>query len=169
MLAAPEVGRAVRRRKGRPLFLIDIAVPRDIDPLVNELDDCYLYDIDDLEQAAEEVVAGRRDDAVRAEAIVREEVRAFESWRASRDVVPAIASLRRRAEEIRSAELERAGARLAGLSPREWHAVESLTAQIVNKLLHAPTVRLKEAAAGAQGVTYERAVRDLFDLADDDR
>ena len=131
---------------GRPLFLIDLAVPRDVDPAVNELDGCYLYDIDDLEAVVEATLAGRRREAERAEAIVAEEAERFRAWQASLDVVPTIASLRARAEAIRSAELSK-----AKLSDREREAVESITAQIVNKLLHLPTVRMKEAAAAADG------------------
>jgi glutamyl-tRNA reductase len=164
VLDAAAVERAMRERRGRPIFFIDIAVPRDLDPAINEIDGCYLYDIDDLERVVEASVAGRREEAVRAEALAAEEAKAFSAWQRSLDVVPAIASLRRRAEEIRAAELARTLQRLEGLSPKERVAVESLTAQIVNKLLHLPTVRLKEAAAGANGPAYEATVRDLFDL-----
>ncbi len=167
VLTAGQVERALRRRRGTPVFFIDIAVPRDLDPAINDLDGCYLYDIDDLERVVEESVAGRREEAARAEAIVDEEAQAFDAWQRSLDVVPAIAGLRRRAEEIRAAELARARARLAGLSPRELTAVESLTAQIVNKLLHVPTVRLKEAAAAPDGAARADALRYLFDLGDD--
>jgi glutamyl-tRNA reductase len=142
-------------------------VPRDLDPAINQLDGCYLYDIDDLERVVEATVAGRREEAERAEAIVAEEARVSAAWQRSLDVVPAIASLRRRAQEIRAAELARASGKLAGLSPRERDAVESLTTQIVNKLLHVPTVRLKEAAAGTHGSAYADTVRHLFDLGDD--
>lgn len=167
VLTAPQVERALRRRRGRPVFFIDIAVPRDLDPAINELDGCYLYDIDDLERVVAASVAGRREEGARAEAIVREEAEAFDAWQRSLDVIPAITGLRRRAEEIRIAELARARARLTGLSPRELTAVESLTAQIVNKLLHAPTVRLKEAAAAPDGAERADALRYLFDLRDD--
>lgn len=167
ILTAEQVERALRGHRPRQLFFIDIAVPRDLDPGINDLDGCYLYDIDDLERVVEATVAGRREEAARAEAIVAEEAGAFAAWQRSLDVVPAIASLRRRAQEIRTEELARASGKLAGLSPRERNAVESLTAQIVNKLLHVPTVRLKEAAAGAQGSTYAETVRHLFDLGDD--
>ncbi|MCC6224314.1 MAG: glutamyl-tRNA reductase [Thermoleophilia bacterium] len=167
VLTAERVERALRGRRGRPVFFIDIAVPRDLDPAINELDGCYLYDIDDLERVVAESVAGRREEAARAEAIVREEAEAFDAWQRTLDVVPAIAGLRRRAEEIRIAELARARARLTGLSPRELTAVESLTAQIVNKLLHAPTVRLKEAATAPDGAARADALRYLFDLRDD--
>ena len=152
----------VRDRKGRPLFLIDLAVPRDVDPAVNEVDGCYLYDIDDLEAVVETSLSGRRREAERAEAIVAEEAERFRSWQASLEVVPTIASLRARAEAIRSAELAK-----AKLSDRERAAVESITSQIVNKLLHLPTVRMKEAAAAPDAVLYADAVRHLFGLEDD--
>ena len=134
-------------RKGRPLFVIDLAVPRDVDPEIAALDDCYLYDIDDLEAVVSESMSGRWREAARAESITSHEARRFRDWQASRDVVPAIASLRERAETIRSGELAKAESRLEGLSESERRTVESLTTQIVNKLLHVPIVRMKEAAA----------------------
>jgi glutamyl-tRNA reductase len=167
VLSAEQVARAMRKRRGRPIFFVDIAVPRDVDPAVNEIDGCYLYDVDDLERVVEESVAGRREEAVRAESIVSEEAERFRDWQLSLDVVPAIASLRARAESIREAELARAERRLGSLSPSQRRAVESLTAQIVNKLLHPPTVRMKEAAAAADGVLYADAIRHLFALEDD--
>jgi len=167
VLSAAQVARAMKERRGRPVFFIDIAVPRDVDPAVIELEGCYLYDIDDLERVVAESVAGRREEAVRAEAIVSEEADAFRAWQLSLDVVPAISSLRARAESIRREELERAEGRLASLSPSQRRAVEALTSQIVAKLLHQPTVRMKEAAAGAEGVLYADAVRHLFGLGDD--
>jgi glutamyl-tRNA reductase len=157
----------MKRRRGRPIFFIDIAVPRDLDPAINDLDGCYLYDIDDLERVVAESVAGRRDEAARAEAIVAEEAEAFRAWQLSLDVVPAIASLRALAETIRAEELARAEGRLASLSPSQRRAVESLTSQIVNKLLHLPTIRLKQAAA--EGPAHADAVRYLFGLGDDAR
>jgi glutamyl-tRNA reductase len=111
-------------------------------------------------------LSGRRREAARAEAIVAEEAEDFREWLASREVVPAIASLRAWAEEIRAAELARVRGRL-GLSESQEEAVDSITVQIVNKLLHPPTVRLKEAAAGADGGSYAQAVRHLFDLGED--
>jgi glutamyl-tRNA reductase len=149
-------------RKGRPLFLIDLAVPRDLDPAIHELDDCYLYDIDDLEAVVAETLADRSREAARAERIVAEEANSFRAWQASLDVVPAIRSLRARAEEIRAAELDRA--RLTGAERR---AAESVTAAVLNKLLHLPTIRMKQAAAAADGVIYADAVRHLFGLEDE--
>ncbi len=160
------VARALPGRRGRPLFLIDLAVPRDVEPGVHELPGCYVYDIDDLQTVVSESLAGRRGEAARAEKIASEEAERFRAWQASLDVVPAIASLHARAEEIRALELRRNQGRLEGLSERERRAVESLTSQIVNKLLHLPTVRLKEAAAGADGGVYADTVRHLFGLGD---
>ncbi len=165
MLAREQVESALRARKARPLFLIDLAVPRNLDPAIHELDGCFLYDIDDLESVVAAGLAGRRREAARAEAIVAAEAERFREWHASREVVPEIASLRAWAEEVRAGELERARTRL-GLSDDQHAAVESVTAQIVNKLLHLPTVRLKEAAAGANGGSYAEALRHLFGLDD---
>ena len=167
VLHRDQVERALRARRGRPLFLIDLAVPRDLDPAINELDGCYLYDIDDLEAVVAESLGARRREAATAERIVADEAEQFRTWQASLDVVPAIASLRARAEEIRQGELAKAEARLGDLSEAERRAVESVTAQIVNKLLHLPTIRMKEAAAAADGVVYADAVRHLFGLEDE--
>jgi glutamyl-tRNA reductase len=156
------VERALPARRGRPLFLIDLAVPRDLDPSIHELDGCYLYDIDDLQAVVAETLAGRRREAERAESIVAAEADRFREWQAALDVVPAIASLRARAEEIRTAELRR-----AKLTESERRAAESVTTAVLNKLLHLPTIRMKEAAAAADGVIYADAVRHLFGLEDE--
>jgi len=158
-----------RARGGRPLLLIDLAVPRDLDPSIHELDGCYLYDIDDLEAVVAQTLLVRRREAQRAEEIVAEEADAFRAWQASLDVVPAIASLRARADEIREAELRRAESRLGQLSDSQRQAVETLASRIVDKLLHLPTVRMKQAAAAADGVVYAEAVRHLFGLGEEER
>ena len=151
----------VPARHRRPLFFIDIAVPRDLDPGIQSLDGCFLYDIDDLEAVVAETLAGRRAEAARAEQLVADEAERYRTWRASLDVVPAIASLRAHAEEIRAAEL----AKLSGrVSEDERRTLESVTAQILNKLLHLPTVRMKEAAITSDGAAYADAVRHLFGL-----
>ena len=150
----------VPSRRRHPLFFIDIAVPRDVDPEVHQLEGCYLYDIDDLEAVVAETLAGRRAEASTAERLVVEEATRFREWQASLDVVPAIASLRARAEEIRAAEL----AKLGDLTDEERQRFESVTAQILNKLLHLPTVRMKEAALAADGAAYAAAVRHLVGL-----
>lgn len=169
VLEAATVADALRRRRGRRLVLVDLAVPRDLDPAIGELDGCYLYDIDDLEQIVVETLSGRRHEAERAESIVAAEAQRFHEWHAALDVVPAIASLRARAEEIREAELQKAESLLGRLDDSQRRAVEAVTAQIVNKLLHLPTVRLKQAAAAADGVLYAEAVRHLFGLGEDER
>jgi glutamyl-tRNA reductase len=151
-------------RRRRPLFLIDIAVPRDLDAAIARLDGCFLYDIDDLEAVVSETLSGRRAEAERAEVLVAEEAVRFQSWRASLEVVPAIASLRARAEEIRSAELAKLNGRV---TDAERLTLESVTAQIMNKLLHLPTVRMKEAAISPDGAAYADAVRHLFGLEDE--
>jgi glutamyl-tRNA reductase len=169
VLEAATVADAVRSRRGRRLLLVDLAVPRDLDPAIAELEGCYLYDIDDLEQIVVETLSLRRREAERAEAIVAAEAEKFHEWHASLDVVPAIASLRARAEEIREAELQKAEALLGRLDESQRRAVEAVTTQIVNKLLHLPTVRMKQAAAAADGVLYAEAVRHLFGLGEDER
>ena len=139
----------------KPLVLVDIAVPRDLDPAIGELERCTLFDIDALGGG----LVGREEDVREAEQIVAEEAARFAEWHRSRVAAPAIAALRRHAEEIRAEELARAEPRLAELSERERKTVETLTAQIVNKLLHAPTVRAKE--------TGSEPLRELFALRDD--
>jgi glutamyl-tRNA reductase len=152
---------AARRR---PLFFIDIAVPRDLDAAIHSLDGCFLYDIDDLEAVVAETISGRRSEAVRAEQLVAEEAERFAAWRASLEVVPAIASLRAHAEQIRRGELAKLGERV---SERERRTLDAVTQQILNKLLHLPTIRMKEAAAGTDGASYADALRHLFGLDDE--
>ena len=169
MLTREDVEPTLRARKGRPLFLIDIAVPRDIEPAVHELNGCFLYDIDDLEAVVADSAPDRAGEAARAEAIAAAQAERFRTWRAARDVVPAIASLRARAEAIRAAELSRAQPRLGDLTDAELSVVDAVTSRIVDKLLHVPTVRLKEAAAGAEGAVSAAALLDLLGLSDDAR
>ncbi len=160
---------ALRGRRGRPLLFVDLAVPRDVDPALATIDGCFVYDVDDLEAVVEASLAGRRVEAVRAEQLVAVEAERFREWQASLSVVPAIASLRARAEEIRSGELAKAEGRLGRLPESERKLVESVTSQIVAKILHLPTVRMKEAAAGAEGVVYADVVRHLFGLEEEEQ
>ena len=152
----------VPARHRRPLFFIDIAVPRDVDPAVHDLAGCFLYDIDDLEAVVAETLAGRRLEADLAEQLVVEEALRFRAWQASLDVVPAITSLRARAEEIRAGEL----AKLPALPDETRATIETVTSQMLNKLLHLPTVRMKEAAAADKGSEYAEAIRHLFGLGE---
>ncbi|HXH87775.1 MAG TPA: glutamyl-tRNA reductase [Gaiellaceae bacterium] len=166
IVSKADVAAAHKARKGRPLLLVDLAVPRDLDPAINELDGCFLYDVDDLEAVVAETMSGRRSEAARAEQLVGAEADRFREWHASLDVVPTIASLRALVEEIRDSELARAGSRL---SENERRNVESVTSQILAKLLHLPTIRMKEAAAAADGVVYADVVRHLFGLGEEER
>jgi glutamyl-tRNA reductase len=162
-------GAALRARRGRPLLFVDLAVPRDVDPSLATIDGCFVYDIDDLEAVVQASLAGRRAEAVHAEQIVAVEAERFREWQASLAVVPVIASLRARAEEIRAGELAKAEAKLGRLPESERKLVESVTSQIVAKILHLPTVRMKEAAAGADGVIYADVVRHLFGLGEEEQ
>jgi glutamyl-tRNA reductase len=156
---------ALRSRRGRPVLFVDLAVPRDVDPALASVDGCFVYDVDDLEAVVSASLEGRRAEAVHAERIVAAEAERFRAWQASLAVVPAIASLRALAEEIRSSEL----ARVEGKLPESERAVvDTVTAQIVNKLLHLPTIRMKEAAVTPDGLVYADVVRYLFGLAEED-
>ena len=166
-MAAAEA--ALRGRRGRPILFVDLAVPRDVDPTLSTIDGCFVYDIDDLQAVVETSLAGRRAEAVHAEHLVAVEAERFREWQASLAVVPAIASLRAHAEEIRAGELAKAEGRLGRLPESERKLIESLTSQIVAKLLHLPTVRMKEAAAGTDGVIYADVVRHLFGLGEEEQ
>jgi glutamyl-tRNA reductase len=169
VLRVEEAAKVLRGRRGRPLLFVDLAVPRDVDPELAQFDGCFVYDIDDLEAVVEASLAGRRSEALRAERVVAAEADRFREWQASLAVVPAIASLRALAEEIRAGELAKAESRLDRLPESERKLVESVTAQIVNKLLHQPTVRMKEAAVTPDGVVYAEVVRHLFGLGEGER
>ena len=161
------VERAVRRRMNRPIFLIDISVPRNIDPKINQIDNVYLYDIDDLQSVVESNLRGRQREALKAEGIIDEETTAFQRWLKSLDVVPMITALRKRGDEIRAGELERVRGKLSQLGPAEWEYVETLATGIVNKLLHSPLVVLKAEANSSNGNLYTETARRLFNLEKD--
>ena len=157
---------ALRERGHRPLFAIDIGVPRNVDPAVNELDNVYLYDLDDLSAVAESNARERQREVEDAEAIVLAEQQRFEGWLLALAAVPTIRALLSRAEQIRRSELERALAGLA-LDERTTAAIETLTRGIVNKLLHAPLSRLREELEGEAGLAHLEAARALFALDDE--
>jgi glutamyl-tRNA reductase len=133
----------LERRRNRPMFFIDIAVPRDVDPLMNEVEGCFVYDIDDLQQVAAANQADRHREAEAAESIIREEVAKYHQRLQSRDNVPAILALQQSAEAIREAELARAAKRLNDLTPAQREAVESLTRSLTAKLLHPQLTALR--------------------------
>jgi glutamyl-tRNA reductase len=150
--------------RSRPLFLLDLAVPRDIDPAVAALPGVRLADIEDLRVALESNSAGTAAEVERVRGIVGEEVARFTSWRRAARLAPLIQALRDRGAAIQAAELARAEPRLAGLDPRQSAAVEALAAGIVAKLLHEPTVRLKELSGPGRGDALAAALAELFGL-----
>jgi glutamyl-tRNA reductase len=152
------------RRRNRPMFFIDIAVPRDVDPGLNKLDGIFVYDIDDLQQAVTSHVADRRKEAERAEAIVALEVQRFHARLQTLDVVPTIVSLQDHLETIRQAEIDRVRGRLGSLSPDQELAVDALTRGIINKIMHTPISTLKTAARESEATTVIDLVRRLFNL-----
>jgi glutamyl-tRNA reductase len=158
------VASAMKSRRGDPLFLIDIAVPRDIDPAVNEVGDVFLYDIDDLNGVVESNLEERMREAEKAEHVIAEEMAAFEVWLESMEIVPTVAAIRAKAEAVRQQELEKAIKRLGGLSEKELKTIDSLTCSIVNKMLHGPTNRLKNVATEKDGYEYVEAARFLYGL-----
>ncbi len=156
--------RFLSRRKNRPMFFIDIAVPRDVDPEMNKLDGIFVYDIDDLQDAAALHAAQRSKEAERAEKIIEEEVVRFHARVQSLHVVPAIISLQDYVETIRQAELDRARGRLGPISPEQEQALEALTRGIVNKILHTPITQLKSAATDPEVTTLIDAFKKIFNL-----
>jgi len=136
----------LHRRRNRPMFFIDIAVPRDVDPSMNEVEGCFVYDIDDLQQVAAANLADRSREAQAAETIVSREVDKYHERLQSRDAVPAIIALQQNAEAIREAELARSAKRLAALTPEQREAVEALTRSLTAKLLHPQLTALRESA-----------------------
>jgi glutamyl-tRNA reductase len=157
----------LRHRRYRPVFLIDLSVPRNFDPQLNDMDNVYLYDIDDLGGVAEINRDERSREAEKAETIVDAEVETFWRWLASLDAVPTIVALRERADTIRRVELERTLAAFGPVTPATREALEAMTSAIVNKLLHGPMTRLKQRDRENEAF-YLAAVRALFDIEEPD-
>jgi glutamyl-tRNA reductase len=164
IIGADDIEAVMAARSGRPLLIVDVAVPRDVDSAVAGIDGVTLLDMDDLRAFAEQGIAGRRREISKVQEIVDDEVLTFFDALAARSAAPLVAALRDHADGLRSAELDKFAARLADLSPKERAAVEQLTRGIVNKLLHEPSVRLKDTAGSARGDRLADAVRTLFGL-----
>ncbi|MGI9862577.1 glutamyl-tRNA reductase [Moorella naiadis] len=170
ILHREQVARAVATRPGVPLMLIDIAVPRDIEPAVAGLPGVKLYDIDDLQQVVLANLEERKKAARQAEAIVTAEVEAFFRWLGSLSVVPTIVALKEKASAIKDAEVRRACNRLGELTPRQQNIIAAMANTIVNQLLHEAVVNLKTAALTSRGHLYTEALQQLFGLqVNDDR
>ncbi|MEM8608181.1 MAG: glutamyl-tRNA reductase [Myxococcota bacterium] len=164
-ILTPELMRGVARsRRHRPLFIIDIAVPRDVDPRVGTMDNVFVYDVDDLQQVAEENLAVRAREAAEAERIIEEEVDSFLAWRRSLELAPTIVALRKRFGTVAEAELARALSRLDSVSPEDRAVLEGMARSLVNKLLHQPMTQLKAGAVEPDGAYLIDAVRRLFEL-----
>jgi glutamyl-tRNA reductase len=159
-----DMQQALSRRSGTPLVILDVAMPRDVEPEVSELPGVLRYDIDHLQDAVDANRAQREAAVPQVEAIVRQELEDFFCWLRGRQVTPVIIELRRKAEMVVQAELELALRRLAGPSPRTEQTMTLLAHRIVGKLLHEPTVRLKAEAANGNGIVYADALRELFAL-----
>jgi glutamyl-tRNA reductase len=157
----------MRPRRDRPLFIIDIAVPRDVEAEAGNLDQVFLYNIDDLQTIVRENLARRGAELARAEAIVNEEVTRFTAWMQSREIVPTVVALRQRFEAIRQSELARLEPKLAGLPPEARARVDEITRLIVEKLLLTPTEQLKAVSDETMVVAYADALNRLFSLAQD--
>ena len=164
MLAHADLDAVMATRGGRPLLIVDVAVPRDVDPAAGGVPGVTLLDMDDLRTFAEAGVAARRGEIALVRSVVNDEVDRYGAVSSAREVAPLVGSLRQRAEEIRQRELDRASGRLAGLDERQLDAVETLTRSIVSKLLHDPTVEVKEAAGTPRGERLAESLRHLFDL-----
>ena len=167
VLTEPMIHDTLRERKGRPMFCIDLSVPRTFDPRINAIDNVYLYDIDDLGTVAEENRGERGREADKAEHIVAEEVESFWRWLGHLEAVPTIVALRDKMEAIRRGELQKTLNALKDLGPREREALASMTEAIVNKILHTPITRLKQQDKRTEAF-YIDAARRLFDIEDAD-
>jgi glutamyl-tRNA reductase len=159
-----ELHDVMKERKQRPMFFIDISVPRNIDPLVNNIDNAYVYDVDDLQGVVQANLKERAKEASDAEAIIEEEIGTFYRWIKSLDVVPTIIALRNSLENIRKAELEKAASQLEALSDKDQKTLDAMTRAIVNKILHNPITHLKKESDKIEGDLFIDAVRRLFDL-----
>jgi glutamyl-tRNA reductase len=164
MLEHGDLARVMEARDGRPVLIVDVAVPRDVDPQAANLQGVTLLDMDDLRAFAEAGMNERRREMVAVEAMIAEELERFVSVSSAREVAPLVAGLHERGESVRTAELERYRARLGELDDRQVDVIEALTKGIVAKLLHDPTVGLKDAAGSPRGERLAEALRDLFDL-----
>jgi glutamyl-tRNA reductase len=164
VLGAEDLRQVMQRRRGRPLFLIDIAVPRDIDPQVRRLDNVFLFDIDDLEQVVASNRQDREQEIDKVRKVIDEELRDFLHWFKARGTGPLVRDLHRHAEDLRQVELERWMGKLEHLSEQDRHTVEALLQGYANKLLHQPLVQIRAFANEDEGHTRLDTVRRLFDL-----
>ena len=166
ILTKDQMRKIIDARKNRPVFLIDIAVPRNIEPAVNDLDNVFLYDIDDLQKVVDNNLRGRLDEAAEADKIVMEEVDRLEAYMRGREVVPMIVSLQTQLESVRAGEVERMRSRLGPLTQQQEDALEALTRGIINKIAHGPISELRKNAGNPGGLPVLDAIRKIFRLSE---
>ena len=166
LVSEDDVQRSVRQRKNRPMFLIDISVPRNIDPAVRHVDNAFLFDIDDLKARVEQNRGGRLQEAEKAERMVVDEVGVVRQWLQSLEVTPTIMALRTKADDIKRVEVEKTLGRLTNLSASERELVEAMASSIVNKLIHNTMVTLKAEVNSSDGAAFVEAARRFFSLGD---
>jgi glutamyl-tRNA reductase len=166
LVSEDDVQRSVRQRMNRPMFLIDISVPRNIDPSVRHVDNAFLFDIDDLKARVEQNRGGRLQEAEKAERMVVDEVGIVRQWLQSLEVTPTIMALRTKVDDIKRAEVEKTLGRLANLSAPERELVEAMASSIVNKLIHNTMVTLKAEVNSSEGTAFVEAARRFFSLGD---
>ena len=159
-----QVDEVIKERKNRSMFFIDISVPRNVDPLINNIDNIYLYNVDDLQGVVEANMKERAKEARAAEVIIDEEIKNFYRWVKSLDVVPTIVALKKKIEDIRKGEVEKALSGLNGLQEKDIQVIDAMTKAIVNKIVHDPVTHLKKEANKVEGDFYIEAARRLFDL-----
>lgn len=159
-----QIEEVIKERKNKPMFFIDISVPRNIDPLINKIDNVYLYDIDDLQGVVAANIKERQNEVQEAENIIKEEIEKFYRWIKSLDVVPTIISLRKKFDEIKNEELNEALASLKDLSEEQKKTIEKMADAIAKKILHDPVTHLKKESNKVEGDFYIEAARKLFDL-----
>jgi len=164
ILGKRQMEEVLKRRKNRPMFLIDIAVPRDIDPKVNDISNTYLYDVDDLQGVVQANLKERQKEAGKAEAIVEQEIGQFHLWLGNLEVKPTVIALRRKLDEIRQQELDKTFGNLKDLTGKQRKSIEAMAGAIINKILHKPTAILKNSQNDMSGEDYVDAIRTLFDL-----
>jgi glutamyl-tRNA reductase len=166
VLLKDQMQQVMKERKHRPVFLIDISVPRNIDPEINKLDNVYLYNVDDLQEVVDTNILGRKKEAEKAAAIVDEEVDKFTHWLTTLDSVPLIIALRQKADGIRQEEIEKFKNKFPDLDKEKMQAVEHLANALTNKLIHHPTVALKENAEDREMITI--VIKKLYGINGDD-
>jgi glutamyl-tRNA reductase len=166
IIGKADVRRAIDARRNKPMFFIDIAVPRNIDPAVNDVDNVFLYDIDDLQRVVATNVESRRAEAEQAEEIIAEEVTRMVARLRSREVAPTIVTLQDQLEQLRLSELERIRGKLGPLTPQQEEAINALTRGIINKIAHGPISELRRQAAQPNGLEVTSVIRKIFRLGD---